>query len=116
MEFRRYIVCMLIYIRCISGLAATILDVLLSTTLAAYYMSSELSDLRFIGIAVGISLLSYAQAELHVFKFRGRHLGFSTSTYIFTSDKHQYNTSEMSVSETMGEDVGILFLTSVELK
>ena len=50
------------------------------------------------------------------FKFTGRHLGFSTSAYILASDKHQYNTSGMSVSEIMGDAVGILFLTSVELK
>ena len=47
-------------------------------------------------------------------KFTSRRLEFSTSAYILASDKHQYNTS--SVSEIMGEAVGIFFLTSVELK
>ena len=50
------------------------------------------------------------------FKFTGHHLVFSTAAYILASDKHQYSTSGMSVSEIMGEAVGILFLANVELK
>ena len=50
------------------------------------------------------------------FKLCGRHLDLLTSAYLLIHDYHLYNTREMSVLKINGVAVGILFLTSVELK
>jgi len=68
-----------------SGLAAAILDLSLPVGSDSIVdITVRLMDLKNIGLAVGIALLSH-----HVFKWRyeyirigGRHLGFITSGYV----------------------------------
>jgi len=49
-------------------------------------------------------------------KFRGRHLGFSTSDYLLISAYYQYNTKAMSLARNVGVAVKNVFPPSVELK
>jgi len=48
--------------------------------------------------------------------FRDRHLGFSTSGCLLTTEYYHNTTRKISVVESMGVAVGILFPTSVDLK
>ena len=59
---------------------------------------SVLPDLENIDAAVGISLLSSKQAEIHVTGFlQSHHLGFLTSACLLPAHKHQYSIRRLSV-------------------
>ena len=53
---------------------------------------------------------------MYKLRYIGHHLDFSTSCYLLTCDYQQYNTSGMFVAKNVGVAIGILFLTSVDLK
>jgi len=71
--------------KCISGLAAAILDFQLPLTLDNIFLSAiELAILENMVGAFGISILSCLHAEIGYmhFRFNGGHLGFPISVYV----------------------------------